>query len=111
MTRRASRPIGLQVQSAQCATCIYKPASGFDIVEMERQIADRHMPGHFRGARLCHHAPNSGMNKAVCRGFWNRHKDDFDAGQLAQRLGLVTFVTIDRFKKKATTKRRTVARG
>ncbi len=31
-------------------------------------------------------------NSACCRGFWNRHKNQFAAGQLAQRLGLVVFV-------------------
>jgi len=90
----------LRVQAKQCATCIYRKASGLDVKELERQIADRHMDGHFSGARLCHHAPSSGANTAVCRGFWNRHKDHFDAGQLAQRLGLVTFVQVDKLKRR-----------
>ena len=29
---------------------------------------------------------------ACCRGFWNRHKDEFAVGQVAQRLGLVVEV-------------------
>ena len=30
-----------------------------------------------------------------CRGFWDAHKDEFPAGQIAQRLCLVQFVTED----------------
>ena len=29
---------------------------------------------------------------ACCRGFWNRHKDQFPLGQVAQRLNAVVFV-------------------
>jgi hypothetical protein len=30
-----------------------------------------------------------------CRGFWNRHKDKFALGQIAQRLGWVVFIKGD----------------
>lgn len=71
----------------QCETCIYKPDTHFDVKTLEAQIADPRMAGHFKGWRVCHHSTD-----VCCRGFWNRHKDDFDAGQLAQRLSLVEFV-------------------
>jgi hypothetical protein len=48
------------------------------------------MEGFFKGHRICHHS-----NDVCCRGFWNRHKDHFSAGQLAQRLGAVQFVEVD----------------
>lgn len=88
----------MKVQDRQCATCIYKPKSGFDVAELERQIADPHMAGHFRGYRICHHA--SDRSKVCCRGFWDRHKDDCDIGQLAQRLRLVEFVHVDKERGK-----------
>lgn len=74
-----------QVQKKQCPTCIYRPDSPLDLARLEAEVADPH--GGFRGHRICHH-----HGAACCRGFWNRHKDQFPAGQIAQRLGLVRFV-------------------
>ena len=85
----------MKVQQKQCATCIYRPDSALDLQQLEAQIADKHMPGHFRGFRACHHATRS----VCCRGFWDRHKDHFDLGQIAQRLGLVQFVVVDLLRK------------
>jgi hypothetical protein len=48
------------------------------------------MAGFFSGYRICHHT-----RKACCRGFWDRHKNDFTLGQLAQRLGFVEFTNED----------------
>jgi hypothetical protein len=77
----------LNVQDKQCTTCIYRRDLPWDIRALEQQIADPYMPGFFQGHRICHHSSN-----AVCRGFWNQHKDDFALGQIAQRLNLVRFV-------------------
>jgi hypothetical protein len=49
------------------------------------------MDGFFSGHRICHHS-----DKAVCAGFWARHKDDFALGQIAQRMGLVEKVDHDK---------------
>ncbi len=84
----------LHVQAQQCTTCIYRADSALDIANLESAIADPRMPGHFVKFRACHHAPDAAA--VVCRGFWNRHKDDFDGGQLAQRLNAVRFVHVDR---------------
>lgn len=84
-----------QVQAKQCATCIYHKASPLDVKALEAQIADPRMAGFFTGHRICHHS-----DVACCRGFWNRHKDDFQAGQLAQRLNFVEFVKHDTLKVK-----------
>ena len=85
--------MGFQVQAKQCATCIYRKGLDWDLAALEAQIADKRMDGHFSGFRICHHS-----DVACCRGFWNRHKNHFDAGQLAQRLNLVTFVNHDRLR-------------
>lgn len=80
------------VQSKPCSTCIYRKDSSLDLKRLEDQIRDKR--GFMQGHRVCHHSKD-----ACCRGFWNAHKDDFPAGQIAQRLDLVTFVdhdTIDR---------------
>jgi hypothetical protein len=82
------------VQSKQCRTCIYRPDSPLNIVVLESQIADPRMRGFFTGHRTCHHS-----DTACCRGFWDRHKDKFAAGQVAQRLNLVRFVEHDKFKE------------
>ena len=83
-----------EVQSKQCETCIYKPTSTLDLKKLEADIADPHMAGFFKGYRVCHHSKT-----ACCRGFWNRFKNKFQMGQIAQRLGMVTFVKHDTLKK------------
>ena len=86
--------MGLKVQAKQCETCIYRADSPLDLKELEAQIADPYVEGGFTGHRICHHSED-----AVCRGFWNRHKDAFQLGQIAQRLGAVDFVDVDTLKR------------
>lgn len=81
------------IQERQCATCIYRTDSALDLKKLEAAIADGY--GGFKSFRVCHHSKT-----ACCRGFWNRHKDKFQLGQLAQRLGFVRFVNHDTLKKK-----------
>lgn len=77
----------MKVCSRQCPTCIYRPDSLFDLKKLEAQIADPYMAGFFKGHRVCHHTKD-----ACCRGFWNKHKDSFALGQVAQRMNVVIFV-------------------
>lgn len=86
--------MGFKVQSKQCETCIYKKDSPLDIVKLESAIKDSNLEGFFSRFRICHHS-----KEACCRGFWNRHKDDFALGQLSQRLKMVEFVQEDSLKK------------
>ena len=88
-TRRPA-PAGLAVQARPCDTCIYRDDSPLDLARLETSIADPRMPGFFVGYRVCHHAPRG--SRVCCRGFWNAHKDDFTAGQLAPRLNGVVMV-------------------
>jgi hypothetical protein len=78
----------LKVQAKPCDTCIYRGDSPLDLDGLEEVVRDKYVG--FKGYRICHHGDD-----ACCRGFWNRHKDDFAAGQIAQRLGLVEFVHVD----------------
>lgn len=80
-----------RVQKKQCSSCIYRADSPLDIKQLEAQVADKH--GGFKGHRICHHGPSKGPNSICCRGFWNRHKDEFAMGQIAQRLNMVKFVS------------------
>ena len=77
----------LVVRKTACSTCIYKKDSPLDIEALEAQVKEAR-PGSdfFAGYRICHH-----HNQACCLGFWKRHKDQFAAGQIAQRRGLVVF--------------------
>lgn len=77
-----------KVQKKACSTCIYRKDSPLDLAKLEADVADRH--GGFKGHRICHHSDD-----VCCRGFWNRHKDGFAMGQIAQRLGIVELVTVD----------------
>jgi hypothetical protein len=65
-----------------------------DIKALEDQVRDPRMKNFFKAFRGCHHS-----DTACCRGFWNRHKNQFALGQIAQRLGLVKYVTHDIFKE------------
>lgn len=85
-----------QVQKRMCATCIYRPDSPLDLSKLEADIADPRMAGFFVGYRECHHAERG--SGVCCRGFWETHKDDFQMGQIAQRLSFVEFVDVDALK-------------
>lgn len=85
--------LAFNVQAKLCATCIYRPDSPLDLAKLEADVADPNMEGFFRAYRECHHAKRG--SKICCRGFWNAHKDDFTAGQIAQRLNIVRFVNVD----------------
>jgi hypothetical protein len=85
----------LRVQRKACATCIFtspvwRPGQLDALLD---EVRDPHLPGHFRGHRVCHHSQD-----AVCAGFWARYRDNFDLGQLAQRLNVVEFVDDDRLR-------------
>ena len=87
---KSKQPVGFLVQKKMCPTCIYRPDSPLDLNKLEDQVRDPHMG--FKGHRICHH--HSDDSGVCCRGFWNAHKDDFPAGQIAQRLGLVQLVAL-----------------
>jgi hypothetical protein len=72
-----------------CETCIYRKELNWHIEELEDQVRDKYVG--FKSYRACHHADGG----VCCRGFWERHRDEFAAGQIAQRLGLVEFVDVD----------------
>jgi hypothetical protein len=77
-----------RVQRRQCPTCIYRKDSRLDLAKLENDVRDAY--GGFKGHRVCHHSKD-----VCCRGFWNRHKWAFAAGQIAQRLNMVEFVEVD----------------
>jgi hypothetical protein len=82
-----------KVQKKMCPTCIYKPGSPLDLKVLEDQVRDAY--GGFKCHRICHHSKN-----ACCRGFWDAHKDEFQMGQVSQRLDIVELVNIDLLKNK-----------
>lgn len=76
---------GFKVMASQCETCIYRKGFGWNVTALEAPIADKY--GGFKGHRICHYSKD-----VCCRGFWDRHKNKFPLGQIAQRLKLVRFV-------------------
>lgn len=80
-----------KVQSKACSTCIYRKDSPLNLKVLEAEIADKHIG--FKGHRICHHSDD-----VCCRGFWNKHKNSFQMGQIAQRLDMVEFVEVDTLK-------------
>ena len=77
------------VRRTKCATCIYRTDHKlkWNLAQLEEQVRDPHLG--FNGFRICHH--HTEKSNVCCRGFWNAHKDEFAAGQIAQRLDLVEF--------------------
>jgi hypothetical protein len=82
--------MGLRVQKTACETCVYRPESPINPLELEESIREK-VRGQeidfFTGFRICHLSKT-----ACCAGFWVKNKDKFQMGQLAQRLNLVEFV-------------------
>ena len=82
----ANKPTtGFRVMAKACPTCIYRKDSPLNLEALENEVRDPHVG--FWGSRICHYTED-----VCCRGFWNAHKDEFPAGQIAQRLGFVVFV-------------------
>ena len=77
--------MSFKVIEKACDTCIYRADSPFDLEKLENQVRDQYVG--FRSYRVCHESKS-----ACCHGFWNRHKDQFPLGQVAQRLNAVVFV-------------------
>jgi hypothetical protein len=75
----------IKVQRKACATCVYRDDSPLNVQALEARVRDPY--GGFSGYRVCHHSKD-----ACCRGFWNRHKWEFQLGQIAQRLKMVEYV-------------------
>ena len=82
--------MGFKVQKRFCDTCIYRDDCLLDLTTLEDEVRDRYK--RFVSYRACHHARG---NDVCCRGFWNAHKDEFEAGLAAQRSNLVEFVDVD----------------
>ena len=80
---RSLKP-GFLVRSTQCPTCIYHPLSPNRPKDLEDKLRDDR--GYLQGYRVCH---TERQTNICCRGFWNRNKDHFPLGQIAQRLDLV----------------------
>ena len=65
--------MSFKVIEKACDTCIYRADSPLDLEKLENQVRDQYVG--FRSYRVCHESKS-----ACCRGFWNRHKDQFSVG-------------------------------
>ena len=77
------------VRKMACETCIYREDNPLDLNRLEDEVRDSHVG--FASFRICHDHADA-KDEVCCRGFWNRHKDAFALGQVAQRLNQVHFV-------------------
>ena len=80
--------MGFRVRATACETCIYRDDSPLNLKKLEDEVRDHRAGYGFETFRACHHHDNP---QVCCRGFWNRHKDEFAVGQLAQRLDAVEY--------------------
>lgn len=97
MARKKNEDGMFKVQRKPCSSCIYgkHSASRATPAQLEAELADPRMPGHFVGHRVCHHSDD-----VCCAGFWRRWKNHFTLGQIAQRLGWIRYVTADTLRRK-----------
>ena len=79
-----STPGNFLVRATPCESCIYQCRDPKFLKRLERQVSDGN--GGFRTYRSCHHHASGFV---CCRGFWNRHKNEFRLGQIAQMLDVV----------------------
>ena len=73
-----------KVRKTACPTCIYSKDSPLDLDKLESDVQDRY--GAYMGWRVCHYHED-----VCCRGFWNRHQDEFTLGRMAKTLGCVEY--------------------
>jgi hypothetical protein len=75
-------PEGLRVCSQMCSSCIFRPGNVMDLRPGRlRGLIDENLANN--AAIACHKTLDG--ERAVCRGFWDRHQRD----TLMCRLGLV----------------------
>ena len=77
-----------RVQKKACDTCIYRKDSPLNLEKLENDVRDHY--GSLVGHRICHHSKD-----VCCRGFWNKYKNDFTLGRMAQMFDQVEFVEVD----------------
>lgn len=78
----------LHVLDRKCDTCIFRPGNLMMLDEgrVEGMVRDSIKVG---GAIPCHKTLDG--DRAVCRGFFDVHKDDVPGLTVAERLGFVVF--------------------
>lgn len=78
----------VHVCERKCDTCIFRPGNLMRLQEGRRDnmVAESIRDG---GAIICHDTLDG--DNAVCRGFFDVHKDDVQALQVAERLGFIEY--------------------
>ena len=79
---------GFRVQKKMRSTCIFKPECTLNLDRLVKTAIKNDT------YRVCHHS-----DEACCRGFWERYKDSFNLGRIAQRLNAVRFVEEDKHER------------
>ena len=83
----------VHVLEEQCSTCVFRPGNLMRLAP--GRLKDLQSSNVDAGSALtCHQTlPYSGTNAppSVCRGFYDAYRDDVQALQLADRLGVIEF--------------------
>lgn len=82
----------MHVMSVKCDTCIFRPGNLMHLEEgrVEQMTTDAvRDQGHIP----CHKRLGADDERAICRGFFDVHKHDVQALQLAERMGILALVT------------------
>ncbi len=78
------------VRETICSSCIYRKSSLLDLEKLESEVTDRY--GGIVGYRICHHHGEDRNGRGTCcRGFWNRHWNNYAPARVAKLFGLVRF--------------------
>lgn len=84
--------VTFKIQTKQCDQCLFSRRRIVTAARFKNIIRDCTQLGnekHF----VCHKASLKG-DSVCCRGFWDKYKNNFQLGQVAQRLNLVEEVEV-----------------
>lgn len=81
---------GVRIMAELCATCIFRPGNKMQLHpdRVQGMVADA--LSREGGTIVCHETLDH-REHAVCRGFFNRHKNDVALLQIAERMGVVVW--------------------
>ena len=80
--------MSFKVRKHRCKTCIFGSRVNWNLEELLDMIRDPENPESFTSYRVCHDDQDN-VPERCCRGFWDKHRNDFLLGRVAQIAGVV----------------------
>lgn len=81
----------VHVLSDKCVTCVFRPGNLMHLTPGRlKEMVDESIA---EGVGIvCHSTlPHTGEDQAICRGFWDAHRERAQLLQVAERLGIIEY--------------------